>query len=285
MYDHDVRSAAIRWWQTRWACYGAVAIAFVAAIVVAANDPDALTDHETLWKIVFTLFVFAGVLAWALGGTFEFRVAFARGRVAFAEARYSDAAWLFGKLAERYVYNPTFAAVALVNAGSAQLYDGQHAAAIGLLLAANQRLGPVPSPTKRSAAALLVRCYALAGDVEQATRWLHIAAESGVERATMWELHGLVMCRRRQFKQACAHFTRGSKAYLRNIGLLDGIEAMLTFAFAMYVEGHGTEYIRIVREKFGDRSTRWLTIQWPELATFASTHGLDDAPAEPRFMN
>jgi hypothetical protein len=258
-------------------------------------DPRAFDAHKTQWTAALLGVVVLGTMAVFCGGGFELRVATASGHEAILEGRYADAAREFAAVADRHRMHASFRAHALVHYAVAQLYDGHHEHAIGALLEAEQ-LGATYGAIRRTTAPLLVRCFALTGDLPRARAWLeatHARLPPGAApnaASVRWQLTGLLLCRHGQYAEARKHF-QGGKQFVGRLLELDRSECALLFAFATTVVEGKADLVLDVLEGLRARRRRldWMTKHWPELAMFAATHGFEvgptDQPAHPHLMN
>jgi tetratricopeptide (TPR) repeat protein len=276
-------SPRVRWWQTAWARALFVTAAFVAAIGIMVNDPAATDRHRTLCSGILAGLTLGAILVGVYHHVQRFRAIEKRANAAVADGRYSDAARLFAELAAHERNLPPFAAQAEYYRGYASMCDAQFASAAESLLRVEKLLAPNTPPLRRLVAITLTRCFALAGDLDQASHWLEMASErvaavpSPWFESALWQVTGLVICRRGDFDEACRHYERGWKRFLPSVPRDERTEVGLLRAFAI-THKHGqprvaSPWIKQLRRARRDGVYR-LTAEWPEMATFATANGI-----------
>jgi hypothetical protein len=132
---------------------------------------------------------------------------------------------------------------------------------------------------------LLCRCYALAGDVATARRWLAATREhpsignAVTDRAVADILEGLVLCREGELASAVRHFDQAWPRIELTVNLPQLREAWLLRAYAVAASaspreaGAAERYLRMLRGTPA-RELALLTDRWPELATFVRANDL-----------
>ncbi|MBA3456920.1 MAG: hypothetical protein H0T42_27775 [Deltaproteobacteria bacterium] len=212
---------------------------------------------------------------------------------ALAERRYSRAAELFGELARRYRAKPNHSAVALYNRGYALLRSGDSAAAAGVLLGVERMPKLGPGGIRQVAVMQLARAFALGGDVEKAVLWLDVArkrpggmADPVHGNALIAALEGLLMCRQGRVEEATRHYQDCWSRLEACLPVHQMEEVWLLRAFAIASTSAPRDnaaaepWLRMLRST-PPGALDWLTVHWPELATFTITHGLAVAVAAP----
>jgi tetratricopeptide (TPR) repeat protein len=271
-------------------------VMFVAIYALFSGD-DAKTAHGAAqagsgygaWSLAIAFF--GGIaftillLVWQLGGSKRFNVSQAPGLEAIAAGDYARAVTVFAELAKRNPTKLNFSATARYNHGYALTRAGNSAAAVGVLLGVERTPKLVASGIRRMAAIELARAFAIGGDVDKASRWLDAAHERvniGDESrgvAFVDAVHGLVLCRQGKLDEALRHYETAWRRLETHLPIAQMCEAWALRAFALAStstprdSGGADRWIAMLRSAPGNELA-WLTPHWPELSTFAITHGV-----------
>ena len=265
-------------------------IALYALLSAPEPYPQVETRGYSGWwiavAVAITVALVLGLVVWIVVGTKRYNQRQAPGLTAIAEGDFAHAATLFEALARRYRANPNFAAVARHNQGYALMLAGDTAAAVGILLGVERTPGLANESVRRKAALQLGRCFALAGDVDKAQRWLEAtrarpagATDPVHDQALLDALEGLVLCRRGKLDEARAYYEQAWPRLCSYLPVNKMAEVWLLRAFAVAAgstprdAGAAEPWLRLVRSTSPDIVDR-ITARWPELATFAVTHEL-----------
>jgi tetratricopeptide (TPR) repeat protein len=257
-----------------------------------SSDPYTLPDRTGysgwwIWVGVASTVALAVLLvAWVVAGAKQFNERAAPGLEAIADGKYAHAAELFDALARRYRAKPNFAAVALYNRGYSLMLAGDTAAAAGVLLGVERTPRLAAGGVRRMATTQLARCFALAGDVDKAERWLESTRERPVghhdpvhDRAVFEALEGLVLCRQGKLDEARRRYEASWSRFCAYLPFNQMIEVWLLRAYAISAgstprdAGAAEPWLRLVRSAPPGMLDRF-TVRWPELATFVVTHEL-----------
>ena len=270
-------------------------VMFIAIYVLtSAGDPYTAQQagYSGWWiavAVAVTVAVIIVLLAWFVSGAKQYNERAAPGFAALAEGNFAQAATLFEALARRYRTKPSYAAVARYNHGYALMLAGDTAAAAGILLGVERTPKLASGGVRRLAMTQLTRCFALAGDVEKAQRWLDATRTrpAGIsdpvhDQALFEAVEGLVLCRQGKLDEARALYEQAWPRLCAYLPVNQMTEVWLLRAFAIAAGGAprdagGAEpWLRLVRSAPAGIVER-ITARWPELATFAVTHELKRA--------
>ncbi|MDQ3335011.1 MAG: hypothetical protein M4D80_07610 [Myxococcota bacterium] len=260
--------------------------------LMGSSDPHASLDrsgYSGWWiavAVAITVALAVLLLVWVVGGATQFNERAAPGLEAIAGGKYAHAAELFDALARRYRAKPNLAAVALYNRGYSLMLAGDTAAAVGVLLGVERTPKLAAGAIRRMATTQLARCFALAGDLEKAERWLESTRERPMgmfdpvrDRAAFEALEGLVLCRQGKLEEARRRYEESWSRLCAYLPYNQMIEVWLLRAYAISAgsaprdAGAAEPWLRLVRNAPPDVLDR-LTVRWPELATFVVTHEL-----------
>ncbi len=220
-----------------------------------------------------------------------FNLAQEPGKLALAQHRYVEATALFRSTLPRFVKQPPYHAVNLLNLGQAQLCSGAFDDAIAsyarvertktLLFASNVRI---------FAAIELALAYALGRDgLDTAERWLAVArkrlAKTQDDRVNMGArlrfVEAIVLCRRGDHAGAIALLERHwlELRYTLSANNMRTVELLRAFAEAQGPLREGNVVAeRLVRiEPVVPGELDYLGAAWPEMQMFQAAHGLTRA--------
>lgn len=273
------------------AIWAGLVACFVAIYNLAGGGGprDPRTGYSGWWiaaAVALTILAVVLLLVWVFGGAKRFNARATPGLEALAAGRHAEAAELFRQLQRRYRGQPNFAAVAAYNRGYALLRAGDTAAAAGILLGVDRTPKLGLGGVRKLSAVALARCFAIAGDVDKAQRWLDAARARPVgmadpvhDRAVLDALAGLVLCRQGKLDEARAHYEQCSTRLAAYLPVHQMTEVWLLRAFATAAAsgprdaGTAEPWLRMLRGT-PPGELAWLTARWPELATFVTTHEL-----------
>lgn len=274
----------------------------VIAIYSFASAPDDLgvgyayqpSGYSGWWiagAVAITVAVVVGLLVWFVGGAKQYNERAAPGLEAIAEGKYAQAAEMFAQLARRYRAKPNHTAVASYNHGYALMRLGDTPAAVGVLLGVERNLKLTFGGARRLAAMQLARCFALAGDLDKAQRWLDATRTrpAGIsdpvhDRALFEAVEGLVLCRQGKLDEARSHYEACWARFSAYLPVNQMMEVWLLRAYVISASstprdaGAAEPWLRMLRST-PPGALDWLTARWPELATFVVTNGLSTQQA------
>jgi hypothetical protein len=262
---------------------------------VADRGAVASTGYSGWWIALTAIGMFAlwfAAFAWLLGGSRRYLAMKVPAVAALSEGNYARAAELFGEVARRFRHKPNFGAVAAYEQGHALIRAGDAAAAVGVLLGIERRVDLGVDGIRRAVAIELARAFAIGGDTDKALHWLASArtrklglGDASYEAAQLAAVEGLALCRAGRFADALRCYEQTWPIIEARLTVRDMREVWLVRAFATASTSTPREGGAIDAWLGLFRSTHpapliWLTVHWPELATFVVAH--DVAPMSTR---
>ncbi len=274
-------------------------VVLIALFILIYNFIDATPHHGQqpppppagysgwwIWIAALAGLVPLAYVLWQFGHSTEFNALQTPALEALADSKYSEAAKLFGALAQRFKMRAQLRSVAAFNQGYALIRCGEAAAAVGALLWVERSPSLQRGGVRQLAAIELARAFAIGGDLDKARRWITSARErpagtadptNAAARLEATEL--LLLCREGKHDEAVRLCEQQWPRFESHLAITQMREVWLLRAFAVAATtgprdgGTVDAWLGFLRGAPAG-SLAWLTERWPELAAFAATHSV-----------